>query len=200
MDFFSSWRSPSNIALIKYWGKHGIQLPKNPSLSFTLSACHTDMTLKVSVDSPKPFVTVLYGGNEAPSFEPKIRKFFSLLHESLPWLKNASVVIDSVNTFPHAAGIASSASAMSALALCLAETDDQLKSIPSSMDDTWWKRVSEFARLGSGSACRSVFPIAALWGGTAGIKQSSDNYAIPWLDELDPVYHTYQDSILLVNS
>lgn len=32
-----SWQSPSNIALIKYWGKKGFQLPANPSLSFTLS-------------------------------------------------------------------------------------------------------------------------------------------------------------------
>ena len=35
----SSWESPSNIALIKYWGKYGVQLPKNPSICFTLSQC-----------------------------------------------------------------------------------------------------------------------------------------------------------------
>ena len=38
---FSSWESPSNIALIKYWGKYGEQLPENPSISFTLSECKT---------------------------------------------------------------------------------------------------------------------------------------------------------------
>ena len=37
-----AWRSPSNIAIVKYWGKHGIQLPRNPSVSFTLDAAHTD--------------------------------------------------------------------------------------------------------------------------------------------------------------
>tara|TARA_B110000467_G_scaffold13636_1_gene11583 strand:- start:242 stop:511 length:270 start_codon:yes stop_codon:yes gene_type:complete len=31
----TSWKAPSNIALVKYWGKYGEQLPKNPSLSFT---------------------------------------------------------------------------------------------------------------------------------------------------------------------
>ena len=35
------WRSPSNIALIKYWGKKPIQIPSNPSLSFCLSNCFT---------------------------------------------------------------------------------------------------------------------------------------------------------------
>ena len=33
--------SPSNIALIKYWGKYGLQFPINPSISFTLSNCKT---------------------------------------------------------------------------------------------------------------------------------------------------------------
>ncbi len=38
----SSWKSPSNIALIKYWGKKETQIPLNPSLSFTLSNCNTE--------------------------------------------------------------------------------------------------------------------------------------------------------------
>src|SRR5688500_7201680 len=200
MDYISSWRSPSNIALVKYWGKHGVQLPRNPSLSFTLSACHTDMFFKVTIESEKPGVDVLYGGNEAPPFTPTIKSFFTLLHDQLPWLKNASVVIDSVNTFPHAAGIASSASSMSALALCLVDIDDQFKSVESPRSDEWWKRVSEFARLASGSACRSLFPVAALWGEMKGMEESSDRYAIPFVDKLAPVYHTYQDAILVVSS
>lgn len=39
------WRSPSNIALVKYWGKYGEQLPKNPSISLTLSAAFTEMQM-----------------------------------------------------------------------------------------------------------------------------------------------------------
>ena len=40
------WRSPSNIALIKYWGKHGKQLPRNPSVSFTLTNAFTDTKIE----------------------------------------------------------------------------------------------------------------------------------------------------------
>src|SRR5690625_7537728 len=35
------WESPSNIALVKYWGKSDIQIPKNPSISFTLQEAKT---------------------------------------------------------------------------------------------------------------------------------------------------------------
>ena len=41
-----TWESPSNIALIKYWGKKENQIPANPSISFTLDACKTITTLK----------------------------------------------------------------------------------------------------------------------------------------------------------
>lgn len=43
-----SWRSPSNIAIIKYWGKHGMQLPLNPSISFTLQTAHTNTVIDFS--------------------------------------------------------------------------------------------------------------------------------------------------------
>ena len=42
-------RAPSNIALVKYWGKYDPQLPANPSISFTLSRAFTE-TLRVSFE------------------------------------------------------------------------------------------------------------------------------------------------------
>ena len=39
-ELTTTWRSPSNIALLKYWGKREGQLPVNPSLSFSLSKAH----------------------------------------------------------------------------------------------------------------------------------------------------------------
>jgi len=200
MAYNSSWRSPSNIALVKYWGKYGIQLPCNPSLSFTLSVCHTVMKVQVTPEATKPELIVLYDGNTRPSFEPKILSFFNRVQDQMPWLKNTSVVIDSINTFPHGAGIASSASAMSAMALCILDIDDQINSRSNVKDESWWRRLSEFARLGSGSACRSVYPSAALWGKTPGIPESNDAYAIPWGDQLSPMFREYQDTILVVCS
>jgi len=201
MPLTTTWRSPSNIALIKYWGKHGVQLPRNPSLSFTLSACHTDMKVDVTPDAANPGVKVLYDGAERPAFEPKIKSFFERLRDHLPWLHRALIVTDSINTFPYSAGIASSASSMSALALCLCDIDDEINNRPVIDDEgQWWIRASEIARLGSGSACRSVFPIAALWGKVEGVTGSSDLHAISMVDQVLATFHTYQDSILIVSS
>ena len=41
------WKSPSNIALVKYWGKRGEHLPANPSISFTLDQATTETNFKV---------------------------------------------------------------------------------------------------------------------------------------------------------
>ncbi len=196
MAFTASWRSPSNIALIKYWGKQELQLPRNPSLSFTLSASHTNMTITVLPEGPAS-LSVLYDGSPKPAFEGKIKSYFSRIETYFPWLKNASVIIDSYNTFPHGAGIASSASAMSALALCLQDVDDQINN-RLSQSDARWSRVSEIARLGSGSASRSIFSMAALWGKTEGVESSSDLFAIPWKDQIDPYYSTFEDTILII--
>lgn len=200
MTYTSSWRSPSNIALIKYWGKHGIQLPRNPSLSITLSACHTNMTLSVELYAKNPGIDIFYDGQPKPSFEPKVKTFFSLLGDFFPWLKGSLVIIDSHNTFPHGAGIASSASALSAMALCLVDINDQINGTTTFPGEMWWKQASEIARLGSGSASRSVFPGAAIWGEADTIDTSSNRYAIPWNEHLSKVYKDFQDTILIVNT
>lgn len=196
----ASWRAPSNIALVKYWGKYGLQLPRNPSLSFTLSACYTDMQVAVEHMPVTPGVSVLYEGQPRPSFEPKIRLFFNLISDRFPWLKDSMVSINSRNTFPHGAGIASSASAMCALALCLLEIDGQISGHKNLLDDDWLRAASEIARIGSGSASRSVFPIAAIWGETVASDNSSDAYAIPWGPQLAEVYKDYRDTILIVSA
>ena len=55
-----SWQSPSNIALVKYWGKYGEQLPKNTSISFTLSNCHTTTELLFERKSTSEFDFEVY--------------------------------------------------------------------------------------------------------------------------------------------
>lgn len=200
MTFTSAWRSPSNIALIKYWGKHGLQLPRNPSLSFTLSACHTMMRMTVLPDADLPGLMVSYEGQLKPSFEPKIKTFFSLVGDRFPWLSNASVTIDSQNTFPHGAGIASSASAMSALSLCLMDIHDQIHGDATLLNSEWLQTASEVARLGSGSACRSLYPVASIWGQTANASESSDLFGIPWEQHIAAVFKDYRDTILIVST
>lgn len=43
-----TYRCPSNIALVKYWGKFGVQYPQNPSISMTLKNCYTQTTVEFS--------------------------------------------------------------------------------------------------------------------------------------------------------
>jgi diphosphomevalonate decarboxylase len=43
-----TWSAPSNIALVKYWGKYDPQIPANPSLSFTLNHCKTKTSVALA--------------------------------------------------------------------------------------------------------------------------------------------------------
>ena len=45
------WESPSNIALVKYWGKRDVQLPQNPSLSFALNNSFTETVVQYSFEN-----------------------------------------------------------------------------------------------------------------------------------------------------
>ena len=114
------WRSPSNIALIKYWGKHGRQLPRNPSISFTLNNAFTDTTLQyVAKQGNDQLINLSFNFSGAPNeaFRLKMVKFLESIVDIFPFLRQLDLKIDSYNSFPHSAGIASSASSMSALAL-----------------------------------------------------------------------------------
>ena len=69
-----SWQSPSNIALVKYWGKYGEQLPKNASISFTLSNCHTKTNVSFQKKESDGFDFEVYlDGKREKGFEPKIQ-------------------------------------------------------------------------------------------------------------------------------
>ena len=71
-----SWEAPSNIALVKYWGKYGEQLPKNASISFTLQNCNTKTSLIFEEKKSEEFDFEVYlDGKREASFEPKLQKF-----------------------------------------------------------------------------------------------------------------------------
>ena len=79
--YVQGWSSPSNIALVKYWGKKGKQIPQNPSVSFTLSTCRTNTILISSPKhSDKPTRSFYFEEEEATAFgkKPKTyRNFYS---------------------------------------------------------------------------------------------------------------------------
>ena len=194
MDIQIIKRSPSNIAIVKYWGKHGNQLPNNPSISFTLSNCFTETKVTYKEASHDDISMEFYfEGKENPAFKSKIEKFLNANEQYFTFLKGLDLKIESYNSFPHSSGIASSASSMSALIMCLLE----IKYKDSVID---LQEASFLSRLASGSAARSVYPVMTLWGETASLSDSSNEYAIPIGDMIHPVFKTYHDTILIVSS
>tara|TARA_R110002050_G_scaffold149463_1_gene276024 strand:+ start:58118 stop:59191 length:1074 start_codon:yes stop_codon:yes gene_type:complete len=191
------WESPSNIALVKYWGKTGNQIPANPSISFTLGASKTitkiDYKKRKNV-STGPQVCFLFEGKEASQFGEKTFLFLKKIADYFPFLTELELNIDTENTFPHSSGIASSASGMSAMALCLMSIEKALN--PEITEAYFYQKASFIARLGSGSACRSVYGGLTTWGRSS-ILGSSNEIAVP-LTQVAPIFQDFQDTILLI--
>ena len=198
-----TWQSPSNIALVKYWGKKENQIPANPSISFTLDHCRTTTTLKyfpsteaVSTDDDFEF-SFYFEGKRKDDFKPKISQFLKRIEEYCPYLRSFRFEIHSENSFPHSSGIASSASGMSALALCVMSLEREL--YPETTEEFFKKKASFLARLGSGSACRSIEGPLVEWGEHTGFKGSSNLYGITSPYEIHEIFKNYRDTILLVD-
>lgn len=140
-------RAYTNIALIKYWGKKDEELilPMNNSLSLTLDAFYTETT--VSFDPALQADTFLLDGQlQNTAATAKISRFLDLLRELAGTKLRAAVT--SENFVPTAAGLASSASGLAALAAA------GNAALQLGLDDS---QLSRLARRGSGSACRSIF-------------------------------------------
>jgi len=192
------WSAPSNIALVKYWGKKENQIPANPSISFTLNNCKTITSLSFyKKETTENFsFDLLFEGKPKEDFKPKIQKFFERISIYLPFLKDYHFTIATENTFPHSSGIASSASGMSALAMNLMSLEKELQ--PEMTDDYFFKKASFLARLGSGSACRSVKGSVVVWGNSE-IDRSSDLFGVEFPNQIHENFKNYQDTILLVD-
>lgn len=196
-NWASTWRCPSNIALVKYWGKHGFQKPMNPSLSFVLQNAYTETSVELLKEADRK-VEFYFEGEPSP-FGERIEKYLNHLSSQLPWIGKYNFRIRSHNSFPHSAGIASSASSFGALALCLAEIDFAISGKEPDHPDLWIN-ASELARIGSGSACRSVYPGFAIWGQTQLFESCSDDYAIMVYEGIHPMFYGLRDAILMVDS
>jgi len=197
------WASPSNIALVKYWGKKAHQIPENPSISFTLSDCKTITEMTYTKKDNQGFsFDIYFEGEKNEAFKPKIQTFFERIEIYMPFLKDYHFKIETSNTFPHSSGIASSASGISAIALCLMSIEKEL-SVPESdnveFQDYFNQKASFLARLGSGSACRSIEGELVVWGKNESIVGSSDLYGVKFEGDVHANFKNYQDTILLVD-
>ncbi|AUC86241.1 diphosphomevalonate decarboxylase [Polaribacter sp. ALD11] len=194
-----TWQTPSNIALVKYWGKSNPQIPKNASISFTLNNCHTITRIDFSRKERTTEVAfdLFFEGKEKEEFKPKIADFFKRVQEYCPYIFDYKMTINSENSFPHSSGIASSASGLSAIAMCLMSLEQELNS--DLTQEFVNKKASFLARLGSGSASRSIEGPLVVWGNHPEIEGSSDLFGIQFPYKVHSVFENYQDAILLVD-
>ncbi|QIG88214.1 diphosphomevalonate decarboxylase [Chryseobacterium sp. POL2] len=189
---------PSNIAIIKYWGKYENQIPANPSISYTLNHCKTNTSMEFVAGEAFSVQTFL-SGNEEKKFAEKIEKYFKSIEVYLPWILQGKYIIKTENTFPHSSGIASSASGFGAIAKCLMTLDEVFNPEAYSLEFKIQK-ASFLARLGSGSACRSLYNGLVVWGKTQELATSSDLFAVAYPnEEIHPIFKNFNDWVLLIH-
>ena len=197
-NFKVAWQSPSNIALVKYWGKKEGQLPASPSLSMTLEKAITRTQVNVLADQPEKGLVLLNGTTDHP-FLPKMRQFFEWMISQAPVLSKITLSVTTENSFPHSTGIASSASGMSAFALCLISIASAIQGLEA--DEAGTMSMASFAsRMGSGSACRSLYPGFSAWGATPFLSGSSDEFATPISEFVHPEMLLLRDAILVISA
>lgn len=158
--------APANIALCKYWGKRNeeLNLPVTSSLSLSLGPLGSEVVLAICEGSDR----VELNGEAIPERAPFAARLFEFLDLFRPTPATHFNVI-ARNTIPTAAGFASSASGFAALVTAL-------------NDLFGWgldkRACSILARLGSGSASRSVYEGFVEW--HAGSREDGmDSYAEP---------------------
>lgn len=134
-----------NIALVKYWGKRddALILPHQSSLSLTLSPLSVTTTVEFGATSDQ---VELNGHTAKGSERDRVLRLLALVRAQAKAALGPAKVV-SRGDFPMAAGLASSAAGFAALAVA-GRAAAGLSSEP--------REASILARLGSGSACRSV--------------------------------------------
>jgi diphosphomevalonate decarboxylase len=145
--------APSNIAFIKYWGKRDddLRLPLNDSLSMNIDGSTTTTTVEFSDTLNHDnisFIGESVSDKEISRIVTHLDKIRNLAHKKL----FANVVTK--NSFPKSTGMASSASGFAALTVAVI----QALALPLSE-----KELTVLARLGSGSACRSIPDGFVVW-------------------------------------
>ncbi|KRN95136.1 diphosphomevalonate decarboxylase [Pediococcus stilesii] len=146
-------RAHTNIALIKYWGKanNELILPANDSISLTLDKFYSDTYVTFSDDLTENSFFL----NQIPMPKKSMKRINHLIDfTKRQYNYSGFAKIQSYNHVPTSAGLASSASGMAALAGAV------VSALDSTADLT---NISRIARLGSGSASRSIFGGVVHW-------------------------------------
>lgn len=143
-------RAHTNIALIKYWGKADAQLrlPLMSSLSMTLDAFYSETSISASEENE------FFLNDEKQTDQSAQRIFSYLQYLQDRFGVSGKLKVESTNHVPTAAGLASSSSAFAALATAFCAFYDL---------DVNRRELSRLARIGSGSASRSIFGGFAIW-------------------------------------
>jgi diphosphomevalonate decarboxylase len=165
--------APTNIACIKYWGKADAtyNTPINSSVSVTLDQADlkavTTAAASLSFTKDRLWLNGVEEDDAATSKRfracvdgvralatDKVNENGEIIVKKQEWA-DMNVHISSYNTFPTAAGLASSAAGYAALVAALAQLFGAKEEYPG--------QLSTIARQGSGSACRSLYGGFVAW-------------------------------------
>lgn len=150
-------QSSPNIALIKYWGKKNEELilPDNDSLSITLDLSDMYSSTTVSTSSSMTSDTFYFDGVLQTKLSSRMQRVLNEVRRRANQNNQTNFVeIRSHNTFPASSGLASSASAYASLAIALTNLFNL---------DNPQSTIAYLARIGSGSAIRSIYGGFVRW-------------------------------------
>ncbi len=181
----ATWEASPNIALVKYWGIRdpALNLPYNSSISLTLRRLRTRTTVELAPEGADDRLILNGVSAEGRPLE-SVRRFLDRIRERAGDRRPA--VVRSHNNFPTASGLASSASGFAALAAAAAEAYGLTVSR---------RELSRLARLGSGSASRSIFGGFVEWR-RGDRRDGRDSYARPLFDER--YWPAFRDLVVVV--
>lgn len=161
-----------NIAFIKYWGvvDSETNIPANGSISMNLAGLHSQTTVEFNPELPSDNLTL----NGKPVYGVGLDRVIKVLDVIRNLAKTQlKAQINSQNNFPTGSGIASSASGFAALAVASSHAAGlQLSE----------KELSTIARIGSGSACRSIPGGFVEW-------HAGDNHSSSFAQQIAPLHH-----------
>ncbi|KDO31253.1 diphosphomevalonate decarboxylase [Saprolegnia parasitica CBS 223.65] len=183
--------TPTNIAVIKYWGKDSVALntPINSSVSVTLNQKQLKTVTSIVASTTFAADRIWLNGAEQDINNKRIQVVLKEMRrlatskaldaDGKPIRKedwpSYKLHIVSINTFPTAAGLASSAAGYACLVAALIELFAAEEEYPG--------QFSVVARQGSGSACRSLDGGFVRW--EKGTKaDGSDSLAVQVADHL----------------